>query len=212
MIGSHRGNCQQNERSGHCPHGRHRRPVADLERERAESGLDVRHAASRSTSGMAPNLTADAIAAELQKRCKDQVRGAVVSAFGAPPIDGLGTTGGFKLIVEDRGNLGLGELQRVSEQCRRPGKSHRRPERHVQQHRRQHALALPRHRSHESRVAGRFGQRRVQHAASLSRLVLRQQFQRVRPHLAGQRAGRSEFPRPGARRSKISRCETIKGR
>ena len=44
------------------------------------------------------------------------MRGAVVSAFGAPPIDGLGTTGGFKLIIEDRGNLGLGELQRVSDQ------------------------------------------------------------------------------------------------
>ena len=43
-------------------------------------------------------------------------RGAIVSAFGAPPIDGLGTTGGFKLIVEDRGNLGLDELQRVSDQ------------------------------------------------------------------------------------------------
>ena len=39
-----------------------------------------------------------------------------MSAFGAPPIDGLGTTGGFKLIVEDRGNLGLAELQRVSDQ------------------------------------------------------------------------------------------------
>ncbi len=43
------------------------------------------------------------------------MRGAVVSAFGAPPIDGLGTTGGFKLIVEDRGNLGLDQLQRFSE-------------------------------------------------------------------------------------------------
>src|SRR5262249_14401651 len=35
---------------------------------------------------------------------------------GAPPIAGLGTTGGFKLILEDRGNLGLDELQRVSDQ------------------------------------------------------------------------------------------------
>jgi multidrug efflux pump subunit AcrB len=33
-----------------------------------------------------------------------------------PPVEGLGTTGGFKLIIEDRGNLGLGELQRVAEQ------------------------------------------------------------------------------------------------
>jgi multidrug efflux pump len=61
-------------------------------------------------------LTADAIAAELQDRCKREVRGAVVTAFGAPPIDGLGMTGGFKLIIEDRGNLGLATLQRISDQ------------------------------------------------------------------------------------------------
>ncbi len=61
-------------------------------------------------------LSADAIAEKIQQGCHESVRGAVVSAFGAPPIDGLGTTGGFKLIVEDRGNLGLGELQRVSQQ------------------------------------------------------------------------------------------------
>jgi hydrophobe/amphiphile efflux-1 (HAE1) family protein len=63
-----------------------------------------------------PGLTADAIAAELQNRCGREVPGAAVAAFGAPPIEGLGTTGGFKLIVEDRGNLGPGELQRVSDQ------------------------------------------------------------------------------------------------
>jgi multidrug efflux pump len=60
-------------------------------------------------------LSADAIAATLQERCHEQVRGAIVSAFGAPPIDGLGTTGGFKLIVEDRGNLGQEQLQRFSD-------------------------------------------------------------------------------------------------
>jgi multidrug efflux pump len=62
------------------------------------------------------SLTADAIAADLKDKCRQQVPGAIVSMFGAPPIDGLGTTGGFKLIVEDRGNLGLGDLQRVSDQ------------------------------------------------------------------------------------------------
>ena len=49
-------------------------------------------------------------------RCREEVRGAVVSVFGAPPVDGLGTTGGFKLIVEDRGNHGLGDLQRISDE------------------------------------------------------------------------------------------------
>ena len=63
-----------------------------------------------------PGLTADAIAVALQKHCQREVPGALVAAFGAPPIDGLGTTGGFKMIIEDRGNLGLDELQRVSDQ------------------------------------------------------------------------------------------------
>jgi multidrug efflux pump len=61
-------------------------------------------------------LDADSIAAELKERCQREVRGAIVTAFGAPPIDGLGTTGGFKLIIEDRGNLGIGTLQRISDQ------------------------------------------------------------------------------------------------
>src|SRR5260370_14543178 len=56
------------------------------------------------------------MAATLREKCQREVRGAQVTTFGAPPIDGLGTTGGFKLIIEDRGNLGPGELQRVSDQ------------------------------------------------------------------------------------------------
>jgi multidrug efflux pump subunit AcrB len=62
------------------------------------------------------NLSADAIAAQLQDRCAFEVSDAVVSAFGAPPIDGLGATGGFRIMIEDRGNLGIAELQRVSDQ------------------------------------------------------------------------------------------------
>ena len=62
-----------------------------------------------------PKLTADAIAATLRDRCRSEVQGAFVSAFGAPPIDGFGTTSGFKLILEQRGTPNLEELQRVSE-------------------------------------------------------------------------------------------------
>jgi multidrug efflux pump len=63
-----------------------------------------------------PALSADAIAAALQDRCHEEVRGAIVSTFGGPPVDGLGATGGFRFIVEDRGNHGLAELQRMSDQ------------------------------------------------------------------------------------------------
>jgi multidrug efflux pump len=62
-----------------------------------------------------PQLTADAIAAALRARCQRDVLGATVSVFGPPPIDGLGTTGGFKLIIEDRGDVGPGNLQRISD-------------------------------------------------------------------------------------------------
>jgi multidrug efflux pump subunit AcrB len=45
---------------------------------------------------------ADVIAGELRARCQKEVPGALVMVYGGPPIDGLGTTGGFKLIVKDR--------------------------------------------------------------------------------------------------------------
>jgi multidrug efflux pump subunit AcrB len=61
------------------------------------------------------SMTAEAIGATIREKCRKEVNEAVVTAFGAPPIDGLGTTGGFKLIVEDRANLGADELQAVSE-------------------------------------------------------------------------------------------------
>jgi hydrophobe/amphiphile efflux-1 (HAE1) family protein len=65
--------------------------------------------------GQRRGLPADAVAASLRARCRREVREALVSIFGAPPIDGLGTTGGFKLMIEDRGNLGLARLQAVSD-------------------------------------------------------------------------------------------------
>ena len=60
-------------------------------------------------------VSANDVAAQLRTRCREEVREALITIFGAPPIDGLGTTGGFKIMIEDRGNLGLAELQRVSD-------------------------------------------------------------------------------------------------
>jgi multidrug efflux pump len=61
-----------------------------------------------------PGLSADEVRAELLERCKKEVPEAEMAAFGGPPIDGLGTTGGFKLIIENRGNLGAEELDKVT--------------------------------------------------------------------------------------------------
>ncbi len=51
------------------------------------------------------------IAAKLRKLCFEKFPEAVVSVFGAPPVDGLGTAGGFKIMVEDRTSAGLEALQ-----------------------------------------------------------------------------------------------------
>ncbi|MGI9474401.1 MAG: efflux RND transporter permease subunit, partial [Rubripirellula sp.] len=63
-----------------------------------------------------PERSANAIAAQLRKQFKDNIREASVSVFGAPPIDGLGETGGFTLMIEDRENLGVSALEEAADQ------------------------------------------------------------------------------------------------
>jgi multidrug efflux pump len=56
------------------------------------------------------NLSSFAIARQLRNEFQ-QIQDAVVSVFGAPPVDGLGNTGGFKLQIQDRADAGLVALQ-----------------------------------------------------------------------------------------------------
>jgi multidrug efflux pump subunit AcrB len=62
-----------------------------------------------------PELSGDAIAAALQERFQREVPRAVVNIFGAPPVEGLGTAGGFKIIVQDTGDSGLSALQQTAD-------------------------------------------------------------------------------------------------
>ena len=62
-----------------------------------------------------PGLSANAIMGRLRTACAEQVREADVKIFGAPAIPGLGVAGGWKVIVEDRGGLGIGELQKQAD-------------------------------------------------------------------------------------------------
>ncbi len=58
-----------------------------------------------------PDLSADRVMARLRKVWYEEIQEARVGVFGAPPVDGLGSTGGFKLQVQDKGSLGLEALQ-----------------------------------------------------------------------------------------------------
>ena len=57
-----------------------------------------------------PELTANKVSERLRKQFRE-IQEAQVVLFGAPPIDGLGSTGGFKLQVEDRSGGGMEALQ-----------------------------------------------------------------------------------------------------
>ncbi|HWB00320.1 MAG TPA: multidrug efflux RND transporter permease subunit [Pirellulales bacterium] len=60
-------------------------------------------------------LSADTIAAELQQLFDAKVENGMVNIFGAPPIEGLGTAGGFKIVIEDRGDSGMSALQETAQ-------------------------------------------------------------------------------------------------
>lgn len=51
-----------------------------------------------------------AISGALQQQFSQQIPDAFIAIFPPPPVRGLGTTGGFKLQIQDRGNLGYEAL------------------------------------------------------------------------------------------------------
>ena len=72
-----------------------------------------------------PELHSRRIAAELRQKF-DTFQEATIGVFGAPPVDGLGSTGGIKLQIQDKQDAGLRALQgivqaTVNEGQRQPG-------------------------------------------------------------------------------------------
>jgi multidrug efflux pump subunit AcrB len=64
-----------------------------------------------------PTLSSEAIAGALQDRFQNDVPEATVNIFGAPPVEGLGTAGGIKIIVQDTGDNTPKELQQAADQA-----------------------------------------------------------------------------------------------
>jgi multidrug efflux pump len=58
-----------------------------------------------------PELKDEAIMAAMRRRWNREVIDAQVVVFGAAPIPGISVAGGFKVIIEDRGGLGVDALQ-----------------------------------------------------------------------------------------------------
>ncbi|WP_445946562.1 efflux RND transporter permease subunit [Shewanella sp.] len=62
-----------------------------------------------------PSLSAQAIAMQLNQKFA-AIEGAFIAIFPPPPVQGLGTIGGFRLQIQDKGNLGYDELYKVTMQ------------------------------------------------------------------------------------------------
>ena len=62
-----------------------------------------------------PEETQDAILAHLRAEFS-KIEEAIVFAFIPPSIDGLGSAGGFQMQVQDRGGIGLAELQSITDE------------------------------------------------------------------------------------------------
>jgi multidrug efflux pump subunit AcrB len=61
------------------------------------------------------DLSGEAIAKSLQDRFQKEVPQAIVNIFAAPPVEGLGTAGGFKIVIQDTGDNGLPALQQTAD-------------------------------------------------------------------------------------------------
>ncbi len=68
-----------------------------------------------------PDLFSDAIANKLRKAFGEQIQGAQIAVFGPPPVRGVGRAGGFTIMIEDRGDSSLKELQDQTENLAKIG-------------------------------------------------------------------------------------------
>ena len=146
-----------------------------------------------------PELRDTAIMNSLSKACAEKVPEAQFTVLGASPIPGLGVAGGFKFIVENRGDLDLVALQQETDGLIRklqkvPGLS--RVTTQFRSKTPQLFLDLDRVKAASLGVSLR---RRAADVEHVDGLALRQQFQRFRPPLAGHGPSRGGLSQPGGR-------------
>jgi multidrug efflux pump len=68
-----------------------------------------------------PSLSASSIMAQIKDRTAEEVPEAIINVFPPPAVSGLGRAGGFKIMVEDRGDLGLEFLQEQTDNLVKKG-------------------------------------------------------------------------------------------
>jgi multidrug efflux pump len=63
----------------------------------------------------APSLYSEEIANRLRSRFTEEAPEADIKVYPPPPVRGVGRAGGFNMVIEDRGDLGVDELQKQTD-------------------------------------------------------------------------------------------------
>jgi len=71
---------------------------------------------------VAHGLSGEAIAQRLRTVLQNDIEDGLINVFSAPPVEGLGTAGGFKMVIEDRGDSGMVALQETADKVVAAGK------------------------------------------------------------------------------------------
>ncbi len=140
-----------------------------------------------------PGLDANTIVQELNQRFGG-IQDAFVAIFPPPPVQGLGTVGGFKLYVEDRAGLGFEELYAQVQAALEQGPQRSEAGRAVLELPGERAADRRARRSRARQDLRRRAHRRVRDAAGLPGIALRERLQPLRTDLPGERPGRVAVP------------------
>ena len=183
---------------GRHPHAGHRRAVDPDERQRPELRRDVRHA-RRFPPSCRDGLTGPVIAGQVQATLQDEIQDGLVNVFEAPPVDGLGTAGGFKIVIEDRGDLGSKEIETVANRVVAAGIAELQLQGLFTSFRANTPWLFLDIDREKAKLLGVSIAELFNTLQVYLGLALRQRFQPVRPHLAGQRPGRRRLPQADRR-------------
>jgi multidrug efflux pump subunit AcrB len=64
-----------------------------------------------------PELSGEAIADKVRGTLETEIINGSIGVFHAPPVEGLGTAGGFRIVIEDRGDVGMQGLQAAADEA-----------------------------------------------------------------------------------------------
>ncbi len=152
-------------------------------------------------SAMAPfeerlehGLTADRLQRDLIGRLSS-IKDAFIITIPPPPVRGIGNSGGFKMMVQDKRGRGAEVAGGGDAGDRGRRQRHDRSGQRLLPVQHQHAQGLCRHRPAARPDARRFGRAGVRDAGGLSGLDLRQRVQLSWPNLPGDRPGGRLVPR-----------------